>query len=577
MIRKEAEKDTEIQDDKKLTKSAEHASKKKQVAWLLGVLLCIVAFEACWLMSVAPLHRLANAPLMTHLPLSSFLETWGAWLPADLHLLKHTTASQVSTNTLEFLLLMAVAFFIYGLFALLLRFQPSGTQNIAVLSLIWIGAIIAGLILVCTPAMLSHDLFIYADYGRIMVVYRSNPYFVTPAAVSHDAITRLDDWRYVTAAYGPLWLYICSFLALVLKANAVRYIFAFRLLGLVSHLLNTLLVVVILHMAGRSPRTQLLGGWLYAYNPLALLESCLGAHNDALMVSFVLLGVCLSLWAERKNFTRLSYLLPALAFTLSALIKFTTLPLLLFFLVLLARKTLFGTSTDSLTSQQVRKSRWRTVLLRVLIASVVCGLTVLTLYLPFWLGHNVVTIVLSFVSPPSANYAENSILRAFSEWIKLHGMPASASWNYLPVYLLSQHTFWSVVNSLVLAASLLIGAICLWRKPVTSTLTLAALATLGALLIVTPWFYSWYVLWLLGLAVVSLSPSGKAIGQALIAFALTFSVTALCIYLYNGDIPLGDWAVMQCLRILGVPLLVFLIVLVLRWRWLRRFSIQAGL
>src|SRR6266487_2393263 len=280
VIRKEAEKDTEIQDDKKLTKSAEHASKKKQVAWLLGVLLCIVAFEACWLMSVAPLHRLANAPLMTHLPLSSFLETWGAWLPADLHLLKHTTASQVSTNTLEFLLLMAVAFFIYGLFALLLRFQPSGTQNIAVLSLIWIGAIIAGLILVCTPAMLSHDLFIYADYGRIMVVYRSNPYFVTPAAVSHDAITRLDDWRYVTAAYGPLWLYICSFLALVLKANAVRYIFAFRLLGLVSHLLNTLLVVVILHMAGRSPRTQLLGGWLYAYTPLALLESCLGAHNS---------------------------------------------------------------------------------------------------------------------------------------------------------------------------------------------------------------------------------------------------------------------------------------------------------
>jgi hypothetical protein len=93
-------------------------------------------------------------------------------------------------------------------------------------------------------------------------------------------------------------------------------------------------------------------------------------------------------------------------------------------------------------------------------------------------------------------------------------------------------------------------------------LALAALATLGALLIVTPWFYSWYVLWLLGLAMVSLSPSGKAIGQALIAFALTFSVTALCVYLYKGDIPLGDWAVMQCLRILGVPLLVFLIVLV---------------
>ena len=48
---------------------------------------------------------------------------------------------------------------------------------------------------------------------------------------------------------------------------------------------------------------------------------------------------------------QLSYLLPMLAFTLSVLIKFTTAPLVLFFLVLLARKTLFGTSTDSLSSQ----------------------------------------------------------------------------------------------------------------------------------------------------------------------------------------------------------------------------------
>src|SRR5437764_15201497 len=109
-----------------------------------------------------------------HVLTSRFLEAWGAWLPADLHLLKDAAASRVSTNTLEFLLLMAVAFFLYGLSALLIRYRPSDVKNRAVLCLIWIGAIIAGLILVSTPAMLSHDLFIYADYGRIIVLHSSD-------------------------------------------------------------------------------------------------------------------------------------------------------------------------------------------------------------------------------------------------------------------------------------------------------------------------------------------------------------------------------------------------------------------
>src|SRR5207249_2603411 len=99
----------------------------------------------------------------------------------------------------------------------------------------------------------------------------------------------------------------------------------------------------------------------------------------------------------------------------------------------------------------MRRLRWGAALLRVLVADVVCGLMVLVLYLPFWLGHSVASIRHTFTSPPSAKFAENSLLRAVSEWVKLHGLPARDSWAYTLVSLLGRHDVWSNINMVVLA------------------------------------------------------------------------------------------------------------------------------
>ncbi|MEO8971566.1 MAG: hypothetical protein ABI406_08215 [Ktedonobacteraceae bacterium] len=504
------------------------------------------------------MQRLANTPLLAGLPTNGFLEAWGAWLPANLHLVSNIQTSQISTDNLEFFSLITLAFVLYGISALVIRYQLKEAKNTGIYFVLWVGAILVGLIFVFTPAMLSRDLFVYADYGHTIVVHGANPYFVPPGMgkYSGDVLTQIDDWKMYIAAYGPLWLDICSLLALLLGNIPWHYIFGFRLLGLAAHLLNILLIILILRRAHCTGRTILLGAWLYAMNPLVLFESSFGAHNDIFMATFLLLGILLCMRAEQKGFTHpANYIPPVVAFTLSALIKFTTIPLIIFFLVLLARKTLCSTSMGTSRSQ-------KTAYIHVFLASFICGLIMLVFYTPFWLGHTFKEIVHSFSLPPSAVFSENSLSRVFYGWIRKHGLPPQTSWAYLPVHLFSKHIVWNDLSVVVLVCTTAIGAIYLWRLPTTQTLILAALASLGALLIVTPWFYSWYIIWVIALAAAAFSLPDNRMRRALVGFALTFSCTAFLTYMSNTIAPLGEWAsFVQYTIIPGLPLLVFLILL----------------
>ena len=145
--------------------------------------------------------------------------------------------------------------------------------------------------------------------------------------------------------------------------------------------------------------------------------------------------------------------------------------------------------------------------LKVLLACMAGGFVALVFYAPFWLGHSTRDIVQSFSSPPSARLSEYSFLRVIYQWIKVHGLPAHTSWTYTPLYVLSQRNVWDRINYVTLGFLLIMATIWIWRIPTTRTMILAALATLGALLIITPWFFAWYVTWLVGLAIICLHTS----------------------------------------------------------------------
>jgi hypothetical protein len=141
----------------------------------------------------------------------------------------------------------------------------------------------------------------------------------------------------------------------------------------------------------------------------------------------------------------------------------------------------------------------------------------------------------------------------------VHGFPAHTSWAYTPLYVLSQRNVWDKINYVTLGFLLIIATIWIWRVPTTRTMILAALATLGALLIITPWFFAWYVTWLVGLAIICLPVSNDRIGRALVAFTLTFSATALITYLYHDYPPIGSWNLLGWLAMIGLPLIVLFV------------------
>src|SRR5947209_1879256 len=218
-------------------------------------ILCALAFILCILMSVTPLLHLAGKTFLLPLPTNPLLLWWGSWIPANLHLAQAYWASMITTNAIEFLLLMALAYVIYGLCALFIQRQPPQSDFKRTRRLIWLATIVGGLIFVLTPAMLSRDIFVYVGYGRTIAAHHANPYFVAAVVFPQDPLTAYDDWKYSTAAYGPAWLAICALWTLLVGDAPLTYVITFRLFTLAAHLVNALLVAAFLRETGRSPRT----------------------------------------------------------------------------------------------------------------------------------------------------------------------------------------------------------------------------------------------------------------------------------------------------------------------------------
>ncbi len=533
-----------------------------------GLLLCMIAFLCCIVVSITPLNRLQALPEVQTWPTSNLLLSVGSWLPIDLKLASKLRDSQISTHLIWLLSLIALEFIIYALGAWWIRHQRRDYDNRRTLNIIWFGVLLAGLIFVLTPAMLSRDVFVYAGYGRVFATYHANPYVVTLSAYPRDPLIHLDDWSTALCAYGPVWLLICGFSSLLAGEHAVVYVFFYRILGFAAHMINILLISSILRTMGRTPRTVAQGTLLYAWNPLVLQESCLGGHNDTFMVTFLLLGLLYSARIEQnrgKFFTGPhSYLVPLIAFTLAMLIKFTSAPLLALFLILLARKSLQSNNgtLKHLSLGTLRQFSWRPLLQVILIACFVSVGIVMAFYVPFWAGHSIREIVNSFSSPPSARSAYGSILGALQNWEKAYGAQYKGGGTPL-ISLLSQHQTWQNISTGVAAIMLLLGVAWLWRIPTTRTLALAALAILGAVLIVTPWFFPWYIIWLVGLVSICLPIMHERLGRALLGFTLTFSASANFIYFFRGYQPIGDWVGWIFLTTVGPPLIILLLLLIL--------------
>lgn len=352
-----------------------------------------------------------------------------------------------------------------------------------------------GLTLALLPALPSDDIFSYILYGRISALHHANPLVATPASFPHDPFLTLVYWQNTRSVYGPVWLLLSSGVALLAQAlggGLAVYVALFKLLGLLTHLANVALIWLIL---GRlAPRRRLAGTLLYAWNPLCLLEFCASAHNDALMLFFLLLGV--------YAIVRKQEALGLLAIGLSIATKIVPIALLPFYLLYIARRL------------RAERASWRAVALGLGWRVGLVALAALVVIAPYWAGPRTFGALL--FSPP-AQQLDNSLLEAISwplRWLAQGALGMSVA-----------QARAVVETTLKVLALLAFGLLWLWEMRRTTslegTLTAWGWALVWYALIASGWFWPWYITWVI--AVAAVAPWGRlqTVAQLLGGGALT--------------------------------------------------------
>lgn len=521
----------------------------------LAPLICAGIYLLCTLMGAATVTNVAG--LSTRISLFNVIVHLGSWLPRDITG-QHIRETRQFTTTMEWYAFLIITFVVYTLCAYFIYrlLKVHNDQRTRRLSY---GLIIAVTLLSClfyflTPAHIATDMYSYESYGRLLALHGANPYFVPPSAFPQDITFRWLYWKDTTSIYGPIWMLISAALALIGNPTQLSILLQFRGVALLAHLITTYLVYKGLRTLGRSERTVALGTLLYAWNPLVLAESVLGAHNDIVMVMFLVAGLYWLAKAERNHtFLQLrGYLLPLIAFTCATLVKFSAAPALAVCVLAILFARL---QTDSKAGRPV----WWPALRSAIIASVISLVLIILAYSPFWIGHSAHDILATVTAQPSSAEAINSLLSTFVYYNDAHQLPT-----YLA--LLKNHKLWSLLNILAMLAPIVIGCIHLRRKQDTRTIALIIIASFAGFLITAPWFFSWYLTWIVGVVPFILPIEKSRFTRALLAFSISFSATAFMGYYttwvgwmqLNFKPPQIFWSVVLNVILIGLPLLAFI-------------------
>lgn len=142
------------------------------------------------------------------------------------------------------------------------------------------------------PPLFSRDAYSYAAQGLI-VDRGMDPYTTAPISVPGAFADNVDSmWLFTAAPYGPLALQMQHAVVDATFGNAYVAAVAMRLPALLA---VAVLAIVLPKLAARLGRSEAAARWLGVLNPLVLLHLVGGAHNDAVMIALVAVGLLLAL------------------------------------------------------------------------------------------------------------------------------------------------------------------------------------------------------------------------------------------------------------------------------------------
>lgn len=135
------------------------------------------------------------------------------------------------------------------------------------------------------------DVYRYVIQGRISSVYEANPFEAPPANFPDDPyLPFAGEWAEETTPYGPVWELLATAVTHTLRSTSLlNLLTAFKVVGMLAHLCCAVLIWQMLTNA--PPARQAGYTILWAWNPALLLTFVVDAHNDVLMILWLLLGL----------------------------------------------------------------------------------------------------------------------------------------------------------------------------------------------------------------------------------------------------------------------------------------------
>ena len=147
--------------------------------------------------------------------------------------------------------------------------------------------------LVVAPPLFSRDVFSYAAQGE-MTAYHLSPYVLGPFALGSSPFVNPVDplWGNTPAPYGPFFLSMAGFIDRLARHSALGTVVGLRLLALASVIVIGLVITKVAARLSRDPGEAFA---LSVLNPLVLITLIAGAHNDAVMSAFLVVGIYFAL------------------------------------------------------------------------------------------------------------------------------------------------------------------------------------------------------------------------------------------------------------------------------------------
>jgi hypothetical protein len=176
---------------------------------------------------------------------------------------------------------LAAAFVLYASGAALLR-----RRRVPIAAVAAVAAAIQ-LVPLVAPLLLSRDVYLYWDYGRIAEAHGGNPYADLPERWPDDPAFRQisSAWYREYSPYGPGWTLVSEADAAVSGSSPSSAAWIFRGLSAAG----VLLLLVVVGLATRSAFALALVGW----NPLLAVHFAGGGHNDAWMLALLVAAIAL--------------------------------------------------------------------------------------------------------------------------------------------------------------------------------------------------------------------------------------------------------------------------------------------